>query len=279
MDYLHIHTEKSIPKVPSASAIETVNGEFWVVGDDSNALFRLNAEGQIIGQIELFDSPYDSSERIPKSEKPDFEAMCRVGDEVWVVGSGSKRKNRDRGFRVNIKTHEVTEFSLSPLYNALREAFSKLNIEGLAHEGSHFVLANRGNQKQDSHLILAASLSEATHKIYPITNVPDIDGVRSGCSELDYQPHNERLVLCFTAEDTDNPIDDGAIKGSYLAWLDRFVSHHQQQDEIRLVNFARFPSVMKIEGITTDQDLTFVAVSDSDDGTSGWCSGRLPISV
>ena len=48
----------TIPSIPSASGIEVVYPYIFIVGDDSNFLFVLDYEYELVAKIELYSSKF-----------------------------------------------------------------------------------------------------------------------------------------------------------------------------------------------------------------------------
>src|SRR5581483_751369 len=123
-----IQNRRRISALTSGSAIERVGDFYFVVSDDSPWLYRLDGAWNVVGTTRLFDSAAQAGERIPKSEKPDLEAMTLVEwdgrAELLLFGSGSKSPARDVCFRVDVSIPAepklIGKAALTELYDALR---------------------------------------------------------------------------------------------------------------------------------------------------------------
>ncbi|MEO6346858.1 MAG: hypothetical protein ABIO60_03020 [Aquaticitalea sp.] len=62
--------------IPSASGIEQIGNELYVIGDNSPWLYQLNELFEVIDKHLLLENVKDNSP--PKALKPDFEAMKNV---------------------------------------------------------------------------------------------------------------------------------------------------------------------------------------------------------
>lgn len=108
-----------------------------MVGDDSPFLYALNREFKTISKTPLLD-PADFSERILKSEKPDFEAMELIDkNEIVVFGSGSKSPQRNILLRIFLEEPlRIEKYDISGFYSKLIQLSqfknSELNIEATA---------------------------------------------------------------------------------------------------------------------------------------------------
>src|SRR5690606_28692068 len=102
--HFEILHQKKLEKVSGASGIVKLNHDYYVVGDDSPYLFKLNNEFNIISEYQISDIPADlETGRIPKKDKHDFETLEMVSEnEMISFGSGSKSPERDEFIRIII---------------------------------------------------------------------------------------------------------------------------------------------------------------------------------
>lgn len=138
-----------IEKIPSGSGIIKSGNGYHIIGDDSPFLYSLNNDFKITSKTPLFDSLNFSDHRIPKPEKPDFEALEMIGqNEIVVFGSSSKSPQRAIFIRILLKDSvHVEPLDISDFYNNLRNLplfnDSELNIEATAFHNNQIYLFNR----------------------------------------------------------------------------------------------------------------------------------------
>lgn len=269
--------------IPSGSIIEHINGAFWIVGDDCNTLFILDEEGNLVKERQIFASQYEGS-RIPKKEKPDFEAgtICEIAGEKYflVLGSGSKSPERDKGFLIPLDEKAVIHsIELGSFYDLLRKdkQIKELNIEAATTIDNQLVLFNRGGNFQENLLIFPTN----TIWEYPISNysiknisIPSIDTIPAGISGATFDAKTGHLWICASAEDTNNAYDDGKIVGSLMGVIYDFPS------KINLANLVlddfvvwQDEPILKIESLCLfstleNQQSVITTVADNDDGSS-----------
>ena len=251
-------------EIYSASAIELIDNELFIIGDNSPFLFILDLEGNIKNKIKIFDIEIADNQDIaiiPKKEKPDFEASCvlKIKDKnyLFVVGSGSSEK-RNIAILVDLATFEVKNISLKKLYQLFIKLIkltvlgantqnddlnSTLNIEGLCANETNVYFFQRGNISGDNFIfsILIADMAsyllsaKQTINIFKINRqkvtLPSINGIFSGFSGACFagtppiSKHDRTILWTSSVEDTKNAIDDGSVLGSFLGTYD--LDNHQ----------------------------------------------------
>jgi hypothetical protein len=229
-----------LPNIPSASGVEVSNGIIYIIGDDSKTLFMLSHELKILQQYDLFESAYAAEERIPKKEKPDFECLCLLNihgfDYLLVNGSGSK-KNRDTGHLVKLPSKYNKKFfdkdiSFKALFDMLKSnrdivADGKLNLEASAANDSFFIMLNRANKegnnaalvfrKEEMDVFLVENPDMVPFPEVFVYQLPMLDDIPSGFSGACI--FEQVLFFTASAEDTNDAVEDGAIKGSIIGWI------------------------------------------------------------
>ncbi len=227
---LNILHKREIEQVPSASGIEVYNDFFYVVGDNSPWLFKLDSNYTIVEKFQIASSDALINGQIAKKDKPDFEAMTLVvngnEDELLIFGSGSKSPLRDGLVRILIgKNHEVLHFSLSELYEVIRKkgglGKKDLNIEAATADAKNLYLFNRGKNR-----IIILKLKKFLKylngkcicpepKILKI-KLPKIGKIKSGFSGATTSPDGKSLIFTASVENTSDWVDDGEILGSFV---------------------------------------------------------------
>ena len=106
---MKIISHKTIKQIPSASSMEMLNNSIYVCGDDSDFLFQISEEGEVLNKFPLIENTREG--RVPKHHKYDFEAMVSHENEIWLFGSGSL-ENRKVLLIFNTETKQSSLHSL-----------------------------------------------------------------------------------------------------------------------------------------------------------------------
>lgn len=280
--------ELVLPNLPSASGVELVGEWAYVVGDDSPFLYALNAVSLEAGlSITLFETAHFSTGRIPKAEKPDLECLAALtlpsGETgLLTFGSGSAA-TREIGFWVPLANGSATVYplALGPLYKLLRAQLPtgiSLNLEAAAATATELWLFQRGigvgAQNQVFRLPLAAALDfirlrtrqpPAVHQ-HPLA-LPTVAGYPAGLSGATW--YDDHLFLTASAEDTLDPLADGAVLGSLVG----VATGGRQPVWARLVQPSGHAYRGKVEGVavrrrTGPGRYELLLVTDDDAGGS-----------
>lgn len=277
-----LHTKEAVfpggPRFLSAASGMVVRGrDFYVVADDTQLLGYFQSHRRLRQITILNRPPLPADPKLRGKIKPDFEALTLLDigtrPQLLALCSGSGEL-RNSGVLIPLRRDgrpgEPLEFDISPVYDALRQQFVDLNIEGVSVVGEHLRLLQRGNSSQSGNAVidlkLAPFLLAATRGrpvgAETIAKVCEVDlGTVTGShgpvrwTFTDLCPlTNGRSLFTAAAEDTDNPYEDGEIIGSAVGVLeaDGTVSHFQKVEQI-----------VKLEGIAVAGDLVYV-VTDSD---------------
>jgi hypothetical protein len=271
--------------VPSASGIASIGDAYYVVGDNAPFLYQLNAAFEVTAQWRIFDWSEDGV--IPKKIKPDFEAIAAReidnSHQLFIFGSGSKSPVRDRLTIFDLRdTTNIQHFDLTAFYNDLvnltpitRDA---LNIEAAEIHGNKLWLFNRG-----VNIILQYDLTDFLACIEhgapcePPTwfdvELPEIEGITAGFSGATYLADRQQMLFTASVEDTDNPIDDGQIKGSFLGLIDLADLTQGYRPPCTLLGHEHGTLPLKVESVTLHAQaesgrIRLVLVTDSDGGVS-----------
>ena len=84
-----------LPNLPSASGVEVVGDQAYIIGDDAPFLYRFDVHSFVAGKsVTLFETAHFSTGRIPKDLKLDLESMTVVpgpaGETtLLLLGSGA----------------------------------------------------------------------------------------------------------------------------------------------------------------------------------------------
>lgn len=210
--------------VNAASGIYQEDNQVYIISDNSPYLYHYDIKSTKTNKV-LLDSS-SRAEIVKKKDKLDLEAICSVGDELVIVGSGS-RSNRENAFLYHKKTGKVQKQSLTPLYNALRKAsgldYQDFNIEGVAFKQGLWYFMNRGNGPKNKNLVFSFK-GDRNLQIVPQNievhsfDLPMVQGCVSGFSDAVLV--DDKLYYVATAEDEASTYLDGEVKGSFMGYID-----------------------------------------------------------
>ncbi len=281
---LKILKREELKNVPSASGITKVGNSFYVVGDNSPMLFKLNNRYQIEEEIRLIP---DSEPIMPKKIKEDFEAIETIvwnnQKQILVFGSGSKSPQRDVLYRyfldntTRFEKHNLTEFYNHLIDKTILDKKS-INIEGVAVSGNQMILLNR-----DKNLVMVFELDDFMNYITkggalpnPKTfqiKLPKLKEMQAEFSGAVFLPNEQKICFTASVENKDNTIDDGAIFGSYVGILDLSKLANNYEPTCILIKQNGETPKIKVESVevlkySKKQSATLVLVTDSDGGIS-----------
>ncbi|HEX8505337.1 MAG TPA: hypothetical protein VF630_08215 [Hymenobacter sp.] len=228
-----ILTETPLPALPSASGIEVIGPVAYVISDDAPFIYLLDAATMAsLAQVRLFETTEFGTGRIPKSAKPDLEALTALtwptGQAgVLALGSGSTPA-RESGWFLPVSGGEPLRVALGPLYALLRAllpAGAGFNIEAAASTATELLLFQRTVGQANGALLfrlpLAASLrflaaggpppAVPRPQAFPL---PQLDGHPAGFSGASFV--EGRLFVTASVEDTADAVLDGAVLGSFI---------------------------------------------------------------
>ena len=279
---LQIIKSELIPEIPSASGMVAVSDGFYLVGDDSPYLFRLNNNNELLSKQEIHSTKYLKNGRIPKINKPDFEALELINPhEIVAIGSGSKSPERELFLRILIKDSiEVKTYQISQFYTLLREHAAlhpeELNIEALAFKNGYLHLFNRGKNMIFSFVYRELLAYFDGNRSYPkpkITSfdLPKINGINSGFSGATCLQDHPIIIFTSSVENTKSTYDDGEILGSFVGKIDLINDQVSDAYDAELVPFSG--NKIKVEAVTVVKEsrsrkVSLVLATDNDDGNS-----------
>ncbi|WP_306353003.1 DUF6929 family protein [Flavobacterium sp. '19STA2R22 D10 B1'] len=234
--------------IGSASGLFYKDNSIYVISDNSAYLYEYKMDDKALNKTLLFEENENLVfENIPKNLKPDFEALCSYGDDLYLFGSGSTA-NRTNLIHYNRKSNAVVSSTdLSDLY-AVLQSFSSIdpkdfNIEGAVFTGETWYLFQRGNGgtgKNGVFTIEGASLETNYSVLYKNFKLPKIKGVEA--TFTDAIKVDNKLYFLATVEDTKSTYDDGAILGSFIGAIDI--------DKMKIDFTQKITSEHKFEGLT-----------------------------
>ncbi|HEX8330123.1 MAG TPA: hypothetical protein VF629_21485 [Hymenobacter sp.] len=228
-----IRSETALPALPSASGIEIIGPVAYVISDDAPFVYLLDATTlAALAQVRLFETAEFGTGRIPKTSKPDIEALTALtwptGQAgVLALGSGSTPA-RERGWFLPISGGAPQEVALGPLYALLRPLLPQgagFNVEAAATTATELLLFQRtvgvANGAVLFRLPLVATLQFLTGrgaaptspKAQPFS-LPQLEGRPAGFSGAAFV--EGQLFVTASVEDTADAVLDGAVLGSYV---------------------------------------------------------------
>ena len=289
-----------IPHIPSASGIEFIDPWYFVIGDDSNYLYILNKDFEIIQTVKIFDAgEFETLKKIPKPFKRDLEGLTKLKLKntlfLFALGSGSGPL-REKGYLIaTTPPFEITELDLGPFYAALSNLLSlgnnRLNMEGLAADENNIHFLHRGNISGNNSLVSVntAQLFEYLKNpssLVPPANVrtfklPQISGILAGFSGAVTIENTTEILFTASVENTKNEIDDGENLQSYVGIIDLNNEQNRVKDIVAITTKPGHMELGKLESITIsgihDFDLDAVAVTDNDGSDSELIKMRIKL--
>ena len=278
-------SEPDRPAYLSAASGLVVVGRFlYAVADDELHLGVFEMDPPRPGTLlRLFPGDLPDKLTRRKKEKPDLEALVRLPafknhphGALLALGSGSsKRRFRGALLRLNGdgSVHGRAKIvDTSAWLEEMASDFGQINIEGAWVSGHQIHLLQRGNKGAGVNAVVSSDLAvlldglEDDHLPAPARlhiqrfDLGHIDGVPLCFSDACALAGGEWLFTAI-AEDTENPVDDGAFVGAAIGLVN---SDHQ----LRWVRTVT-PS-FKIEGIVIVRDgveAEILLVADADDPT------------
>ncbi|WP_185211615.1 DUF6929 family protein [Sphingobacterium mizutaii] len=251
-----------IPGISSASGIEFLEDQIYIVSDNSNYLYDYRITDNQLNRHALLQSP--QMERIAKPQKLDLEAMVLREDRIYTFGSGSTAA-RERGFSISRNDWNSTELDLGNLYSAMKKSAnissSDFNIEGVAMHGNSWLFLNRGNGPAGRNVIFKVDGDDLIND-FVITcfdiDLPQIDGLLFGFSGAAVL--GDSLYFIATAEEGLSTYEDGEIGGTVFGKFDLI--------NMRIDHCQKISNDQKFEGITYYESqplmISFLLCEDSD---------------
>lgn len=232
--------------VPSASGLEMLGDHYYVVGDDSPYLYRLDKDFRLETQEAIFDTTGFGSGRIAKDEKVDLEGITLLQHQgkpyLLMMGSGSAPARRkaylynicgDDICREGAGVHSARTIDLDKLYQQLEQEAdtlggSLLNIEGVAAGHGKLYLLQRAIGTGQNVLIsyrlsefIPFLLGEAGTQLpqseISYFRLPGLKNMQAGFSGA--YVYDDKLFFTASLEDTNDAYADGEVLGSYIGYI------------------------------------------------------------
>ena len=246
----------------SASGLIYQNNNLILIGDNSGFLYNYNIATKKLSTHALIENAMPN---IEKKRKPDFEAVTKYENSIYVFGSGST-KNRNVMVEVDATSKNVIKkHDLSSFYKQLQQFGTikpdDFNIEGALFSGKNWYIANRGNGKKTKNTIFTSvgkkfddNLEIVAHKF----KLPKINDVKTSFTDLILI--NNKIYFLAAAEATDSTFFDGEIMGTIIGSIDIATM---------TIDFTKQISTnQKFEGITlfkkSGNEISFLLCEDND---------------
>lgn len=238
-----------LSEVPSASGLEHIGDDYYVIGDNAPWVFVLDGSFHMTSKFSL--GTYSATEGgvMSKSAKHDFEAMTEMkwnGDDyLFIFGSGSKQPYRFEGKLIDVTNRKVVKtYSLQTFYEILCEEAKlnpeELNIEAAATLNGKLYLFNRGKNRvvvaDLEHFMEFISGESETLKMksYSI-DLPRINDIKAGFSGAVGDDQSERILFTASVENTNDWVQDGEILGSFIGVIDiKDLQQHYTPETIQI---------------------------------------------
>ncbi|WP_245869356.1 DUF6929 family protein [Pontibacter ramchanderi] len=232
--------------LPSASGLELLGDHYYVVGDDSPYLYRLNKRFEIESQEAIFDTAGFAAGRVAKADKADLEGMTLLQHQgkpyLLMMGSGSAPARR-KAYLYNICGDDICKegaglqgariINVDRLYQQLEQQADTLgggllNIEGVAAGHGKLYLLQRAIGTGHNVLIsyrladfipylLGEPDTELPQPELSYFRLPDLNYLQAGFSGA--YVYDDKLFFTASLEDTNDAYADGDVLGSYIGYI------------------------------------------------------------
>ncbi len=246
----------------SASGLLFQNNTILAIGDNSSYLYEYQTETSHLQRHPLAEN---AQENIPKTFKPDFEAITQYADSIYIFGSGST-ENRNFMVQVDNKTKEVIKTQdLTDLYLTM-QSFGKIapedfNIEGAIYNGENWFFFNRGNGSNGKNVIFTVEGKNLVNEFQIIANeykLPKIKGVRTGFT--DAVLIDNKIYFLASAENSNSTYHDGEVLGTIIGRID--------VKKMKIDFTKQISDTHKFEGLTlyknSSSEIEFLLCEDND---------------
>lgn len=248
----------------AASGLVVDKRYVYTISDDNPHLFVYDKKKKEVEKINL--NPEVKSEGSHKKDKPDFEAITKYNDHLYILGSGSK-ENRFDLISYNLKTNQVENKTYRDLFEKFLSV-SKLskkdfNIEGIITDGHCTYFFNRGNGPAAANGIyrVGGALNDLKNKpidYFPIT-LPKLNNEITTFSDAIMV--DGKILFTATVESKSTTQFNGEIKGSIIGELDLAI--------MEVTRWQKISDDKKIEGLAlykeSRKNYTLYLCEDNDD--------------
>lgn len=215
-------------KIPAVSGLEIYADRLLMISDNTEGLSISDLSGNLLETIAL-ESDGSPTKIIEKKYKSDYEACTIISKEnndyLLLVGSGSKKENRNKAKLVSLaNNYKVENYDLDEFYLYLRTKneiqLTDFNIEALAYYDNKLYFFNRGTneifvlKKSSFFDFLKGEKNEIKFKKYKM-KIDSIDNFFAGVSGASISSDG-MIFITASAEKTEDWYNDGEIAGSSI---------------------------------------------------------------
>lgn len=250
--------------ISAASGLIYSNDSLFIISDSSNYLYEFQLNNNAL-QKHLLIENQSENENIIKSEKADFEAITKNGDDFFIVSSGST-VTRNKMIQMSEMDKSIIQtFDLSDLYLTMQYfagiSEEDFNIEGVVFTGEKWYFFQRGNGKNAQNGIFTVNsryFTEGYNLVYNSYKLPKINKVTT--SFTDAILVDDTFYFLASAEDSQSNYLDGTIAGSSIGSINR--------ETMKLKKVITITEENKFEGLTlfknSDKSIEFLLCEDRD---------------
>ncbi|WP_333661035.1 DUF6929 family protein [Chishuiella changwenlii] len=230
---------------PGAASGLVIDQQYiYTIADNDATLYVYDKKKKKVENIDL--KPEIKSQEITKGNKPDFEAITKYEDHIYVVGSGSK-ENRFDLISYNVNTKEIKNDNYKFLFSKFLEVSQlsekDFNIEGIVADDNATYFFNRGNgpAKRNGIFRVDGKINDLRNKKVEFFSIelPEITNELTTFSDAILV--NGKILFTATVELNSTTYHDGEIKGSIIGELDL--------ETMNVVRWEKIVDNRKIEGL------------------------------
>lgn len=241
----------------AASGLVYTADTIYLICDSSSYLYHYSFATEKTTKIELTT---DAKENIEKKNKPDFESITLMENQLYLFGSGSGL-NRNQLITYNLKSGKISERNIQPQHDSLQKKFGvsadDYNIEGVVYYNQKTFFFQRGNgpKEQNGVFILDDNTKETSY--HPI-ELPELQGVKA--TFTDAVLVDNQIYFLAAAEKSKSTYLDGEVTGTIIGRL--------SPETLEVKYTEKISDTHKFEGITLYQknsySLEFLLCEDKD---------------
>lgn len=249
--YLHILG------IGSASGLLHHNTSLFLISDSSSFLYEYHLETDFLEKHALFEN---AQTNILKKDKPDFEAITKKENELFIIGSGST-ENRKKQITFHLQEKTITCEELENLYTKFIKTAkiqaNDLNIEGIIALPNKTLFFQRGNSLSSKNGIFIQYKDKRKVEFKEIV-LPKIKTVLATFTDAILV--DSTIYFLASAEDTNSTYDDGLVMGSLIGQI--------SLDNLAILETQIISESHKFEGISllqhTNTEIEFLLCEDKD---------------
>jgi hypothetical protein len=260
MEKFHLELFFQLIGIGASSGLLYHDTHLFQISNNSSFLYQYSILEKELTKIKLHDY---SSDNIPKSLKPDLEAICQVDHLVYIFGSGSTSK-RKTAFTYNLDSKQTNELNLIGLFEKITNITSidseNLNIEGVIPLEKEWLFFQRGNgiSAQNGIIRLTGKLENPSEITFIPIQLPSLKHVPA--TFTDAVLVKETIYFLASAEDSNSTYADGDVYGSLVGAINL--------SDLEILFTQQISEKHKFEGITlyeeTEKEIHFLLCEDQD---------------